>query len=149
MLISFRVDWFDLPEVQGTLFSSTTQGTNSSVHCFLYGPTLTSVLSRFSCVQLFATPWTAACQASLSMGFSRQEYWSGLPCPSPGDIPNPGNEPVTLKSALAGRIFITSATWEPQLSHQYRTTGKTIALTTRNLISKVISLLFKHCLGLS
>ena len=47
----------------------------------------------FSCVQLFVTPWTVACQAPLSMGFSRQEYWSGLTFPSPGDLPNPGNEP--------------------------------------------------------
>ena len=44
-------------------------------------------------VQLFATPWTVACQAPLSMGFSRQEYWSGLPLPSPGDLSNPGIEP--------------------------------------------------------
>ena len=48
-----------------------------------------------SCVQLFATPWTVAYQASLSMGFSRQEYWSGLPFPSPGDLPNPGTKPGT------------------------------------------------------
>ena len=48
------------------------------------------LLSR---VQLFATPWTVAYQAPLSMGFSRQEYWSGLPFPSPGDLPNPGIEP--------------------------------------------------------
>ena len=47
------------------------------------------------------------------MGFSRQEYWSGLPCPPPGDLPNPGIEPVSLTSpALAGRFFTTSATWE-------------------------------------
>ena len=44
----------------------------------------------FSRVQLFTTPWTVAHQAPLSMGFSRQEYWSGLPCPPPGDLPNPG-----------------------------------------------------------
>ena len=44
-------------------------------------------------VQLFATPWTVACQSPLSMGFSRQAYWSGLPFPSPGDLPNPGIEP--------------------------------------------------------
>ena len=43
--------------------------------------------------QLFETPWTVACQAPLSVGFSRQEYWSGLPFPSPGDLPNPGIEP--------------------------------------------------------
>ena len=46
-----------------------------------------------SCVQLFAAPWTVTHQASLSMGFSRQEYWSGLPFPSPGDLPHPGVEP--------------------------------------------------------
>ena len=52
-------------------------------------------LSRFSRVQLFATPWTVACQAPLSMGFSRQEYWSGLPFPSPGDLPDPGIKPAS------------------------------------------------------
>ena len=51
------------------------------------------MLSRFSLVQLFATLWTVACQAPLSMGFSRQEYWSGLSCPPPGDLPNSGIEP--------------------------------------------------------
>ena len=50
-------------------------------------------LSHFSCVQLCATLWTVACQASLSMRFSRQEYMSGLPFPSPGDLPDPGIEP--------------------------------------------------------
>ena len=54
-----------------------------------------------SCVLLFATPWTVACQAPLSMGFSRQEYWSGLPCPSWEDLPDPGIEPrsPTLQTA--------------------------------------------------
>ena len=47
----------------------------------------------FSLVRLFVTPWTVAHQAPLSMGFSRQEYWSGLPFPSPGDLPNPGIKP--------------------------------------------------------
>ena len=47
----------------------------------------------FSRVQLFATPWPVAHQAPLSMGFSRQEYWSGLPFPPPGDLPDPGIEP--------------------------------------------------------
>ena len=46
-----------------------------------------------SCVRLFATPWTVVYQTSLSMGFSRQEYWSGLPFPSPGDLLDPGIEP--------------------------------------------------------
>ena len=52
--------------------------------------------SHFSLVRLFATQWTVACQASLSMGFSRQEYWSGLPFPTPGDLPKPGIEPLSL-----------------------------------------------------
>ena len=51
-----------------------------------------SEVKSLSCVQLFATPWTVAYQAPPSMGFSRQEYWSGLPFPSPGDIPDPGIE---------------------------------------------------------
>ena len=49
--------------------------------------------SQFSHVQLFVYLWTVACQAPLSMGFSRQEYWSGLTFPSPGDLPNPEIEP--------------------------------------------------------
>ena len=56
-------------------------------------------------VRLFATPWTIPCQAPLSMGFSRQEYWSGLPLPSPGYLPYPGIEPVS--PALAGGFSIT------------------------------------------
>ena len=51
-----------------------------------------------SCVQFFETLWTIACQAPLSMGFFRQEYWSGLPFPFPGDLPDPGIEPVSLTS---------------------------------------------------
>ena len=50
----------------------------------------------FSCVQLFETPWTAACQAPLSVEFSRQEYWSGQPFPSPGDLPDPEIESRSL-----------------------------------------------------
>ena len=74
------------------------------------------VLNCFSHTPLFATPWTVAHQAPLSMGFSRQEYWSWLPCPSPGELPNLGMEPVSLLSPLsAGRFFTTSATWEAQL----------------------------------
>ena len=63
-------------------------------------------------MQLFVTLWTVARQASLSMRFSRQEYWSGLPFPPPWDLPNPGIEPVSLVSlALVGRFLTTSATW--------------------------------------
>ena len=71
------------------------------------------MLSHFSRVLLFAAPWDVACPAPLSMGFSRQEYWSGLPYSSPGDIPNPGTEPMSLTSTtLAGVLFSTSAIWE-------------------------------------
>ena len=63
------------------------------------------VLSR---VQLFATPQIVACQAPLSMGFSRQEYWSGLPFPTPGDLPDPGIESESpVPRALAGGFFTT------------------------------------------
>ena len=62
------------------------------------------MLSHFSCVQLFVTPWTVACQAPLSMGFFRQEYGSGLPCPLL-DLPDPGIEPSSLYSlALAAAV---------------------------------------------
>ena len=71
------------------------------------------MVSHLSRVQLFATPWTVASQAPLSMGFSRQESWSGLPCLPPGDLPDPGTEPASLTSpALAGGFSTTSTTWE-------------------------------------
>ena len=57
------------------------------------------------------TAWTVARQAPPSMEFSRQEHWSGLPFPPPGDLPNPGIEPASLMS-LTGKFFTTSATWE-------------------------------------
>ena len=67
----------------------------------------------FSCDQLFATLWSTAHQDPLSMGFSRQEHWSGLPCSPPGDLPDQGIEPASLmSSALAGGFFTTSTTWE-------------------------------------
>jgi len=71
---------------------------------------LACVLSRFSHDWLFMTLWTVDHQAPLSMGFSRQQYWNGLPCPPPRDLPDPGIEPLSLMSpALAGRFFTTSA----------------------------------------
>ena len=71
------------------------------------------VLSYFSWVRLLTTLFTLACQATLSRIFSRQEYWSGVPCPPLGDFPNPGIEPMSFMSpALAGGSFTASATWE-------------------------------------
>ena len=67
----------------------------------------------FSLVWLSVTLWTVAHQAPLSMGFSRQEYWSGLPYPPPGDLPNPRIKLMALTlPALAGGFFTTTATWE-------------------------------------
>ena len=69
-------------------------------------------------VLLFTTPWTVACQAPLSLEFSRQEYWSGLPFPTPGDLPNPGIEHASLVSpALAGGFFTTVPPGKPQENH--------------------------------
>ena len=87
----------------------------------LYSFLLKYVYSRkyvLRCIQFFATPWTVAHQAPLSMGFSQQEFWSELPFPPPGDLPDPG---ITLQSlaspVLAGWFFFfftTSTTWEAQ-----------------------------------
>ena len=74
------------------------------------------LLIHFSCVWLFAILQTVAHQAPLSIGFSSQEFWNGLPCPPPGDLPNPGPEPTSLMSSiLAGRFFTTSTNWEAPL----------------------------------
>ena len=84
-----------------SLFSSLLKHTHTHTHTHEYS---------LSHVQLFATPWTVACQAPLSPGFPRQEYWSGLPFTSPEDLLNPGIEPGA--PALAGRFFTIWATGE-------------------------------------
>ena len=71
------------------------------------------MLSCFSHVQLFVTLRTAAHQAPLSMGFSKHEYWSGLPFLSPGELPNPGTKPES--PALAGRFFTAKPPGKPKL----------------------------------
>ena len=82
------------------------------------------MLSRFGRVRLFVTPGTVAHQAPLSVGFSRQEYWSGLPCPPPGDLPDPGTEPM---SSLAPALQVDSlllSHWEsPTLVHRLQQTA--------------------------
>ena len=75
-------------------------------------------------VWLFATLWTVAHQASLPMGFSKQEYWSRLPFPPPGDLPDPGVEPTSL--ALAGEFFITEPLGYLHLEGTYLNIIKTI-----------------------
>ena len=119
-------------------------------------------MKSLSRVRLYATSWTVACQAPPSMGFSRQEYWSGLPFPSPRDLPDPGNEPrfpplradsllseppgkpynnLKKKSSKAS-ILWHSAFFMAQLSYPYTTTGKIIAVTIWTFAGKVMSLLF-------
>ena len=79
--------------------------------------TVVVVVYSLNRVWFFVTPWTVAHQAPLSMGFSRQEYWSGLPFPSPGDISDPRTEPVS--PGLAGRFFTTEPPGKPRLKQCY------------------------------
>ena len=75
-----------------------------------------AVLSRLHVSDSFVSPWTVTTQTPVFVGVSRQECWSGLPRPPPGDLPDPGTEPASLMSpALAGGFFTTSATWEPHV----------------------------------
>ena len=77
-------------------------------------PGVFCMLSHFSCVRLFATLWTVAHQAPLSMGFSRQEYWWGLPVPSPGNLLNPGIKPVSpVSPTVAGGFFTAEPPGKP------------------------------------
>ena len=77
------------------------------------------MLSRLSRVQLFLTPWTVALQAPLSMRFSRQEYWSGLPCPLPGDLPDPGIQPTSpAAAALLVNSLLLSHLGSPQVIYK-------------------------------
>ena len=82
-----------------------------------------------SCIWLFAAPWTVACQAPLSVELSRQEYWRGLPCPPPGDLPNPEIKPASLASpALAGRFLTTRTIWETLLRNAVLVNSATFLL---------------------
>ena len=98
-LISLRMDWLDLLAVQGTL-KHLLQNESQTIKKMAIGTYISIItlnvkvkVKSLSCVQLFATLWTVVYEASPSMGFSRQEYCSGLPFPSPGDLPDPGVEP--------------------------------------------------------
>ena len=87
------------------------------------------VLSHFSGWQL-CDPMDLARQAPLSMGFSRQEYWSGLPCPPPGDLPSPRMEPESISSlALATSLPTSSATWRSPHGGQTRSQGREVLAT--------------------
>ena len=118
------------------------------------------VLSHFSHAWLFATPWTVAPQALLSMGFSRQEYWSGVPFPSPGDLPDPGIEPRspaleadTLTSEPPGKRCANGkciqkgrrVSWAPKpVTVQHELSQSPVFMWERE-INRYLS----HCLGLN
>ena len=97
-----------------------------------------------SCVRLFATPWTAAYQAPPSMEFSRQEYWSGLLFPSPGDLPNPGIEPGsptlqadTLLSEPPGKpllVKMTGLEFTPPLKNRANSSALHELIITENIV---------------
>ena len=87
------------------------QLTFSRCLCFSFYLGNVVVVQSLSHILLFAIPWTVACQAPLSMGFPRQEYWSGLSFPSPGDLPNSGIEPAS--PGLAGGFFTTEPPGKP------------------------------------
>ena len=99
------------------IFSSTpNQLTKSFFHILICVPSMCVCSVAQSCLDSFATQWTVACQAPLNMEFPRQEYWSGLPFPPPGDLHNPGIEPVPLvPPALAGGFFTTEPLGKPLL----------------------------------
>ena len=126
-LISFRIDWFALLAVQGTLKSLLQHFSSlkaSALWCLAF---FVVQLSRLymttgktnggsglvtkSC-PTFAAPWTVACQAPLSMRFSRQKYWSGLPFPSPEDLPYPGVKPGS--PSLQADSLLTELQGKPQ-----------------------------------
>ena len=145
------MDWLDLLAVQGTL-KSLLQHHSSKASilwrsaCFmvqLSHPYMKVKVELLSRVQLLATPWSVARQAPLSMGSSGQEHWSGLPFPSPGDLPNPGIEPWSpalqadsLPSELPGKST-------------YTTTRKTIVLTRRTFVDKGWQKTIAHTLSSS
>ena len=104
---SKMVNWRLCSAVKSTDFEARLSGSQSQVwNAPAVQPcTCACTLCCFSSVQLFATPRTVACQAPLSMGLLRQEYWSGFPCPSPGDLPNPGIEPVSQVSCIGRPVL--------------------------------------------
>ena len=106
-----RCSWSKSP-ISGTFLGSASSPIAQFLFVFTFIYSRVCLLSHFSHVWLFVTLWSVVYQAPLSMGFSRQEDWSGLPCPPPRDRPNTGIEPMS--PALAGGFFTTSVTWEAQ-----------------------------------
>ena len=120
-----------------------TQASTYLYYLSTYNTSMLLLLSCFSRIRLCTTPWTAARQAPLSIGFSGQEHWSGLPCPPPGDLPNKGTE--TGSTALQARFFTAeppgkgiNTSMLPNLCHYILNTSKEICNIQflQNLFSK-------------
>ena len=112
-MLKYMVIKVDLIDIHPLSHFLCLQVSLSCVHACVYGCMCVCMLNHFSCVWLCVALWTVAYQAPLSMGFSRQEYWSGFPCPPPRDLLDSGIESTSLRSpALVGRFSTTSITWE-------------------------------------
>ena len=97
------------------------------------------MLSRVSCFSLCVTPWIVTCQAPLSVEFSKQEYWSGLPFPPPGDLPGPGIKPMSLVSpALTDRFFTTNTTFPYTVFEKKNTLLHLIKYQMHRMISMML-----------
>jgi len=91
--------------------------------------TCVHMLSRFGHVRFFANPWTVTCQAPLSMEFSQQEHWNGLPCPPPGDLPDPGIEPMYPASPVLQVDSLPDEPWgSPRKVHALNKIGRSFAI---------------------
>ena len=96
-----------------------------------------------SSVRLFVTLWTVASQAASSMEFSRQEYWTGLPCPPPGNLSDPRMEPTSPSSpTLAGRFPTTSATWGAQTHYIFTPIPLRMFLLDKNILGEITDTIF-------
>ena len=132
---------FHLWSRNSSFYITNIYGVQSPLFIHIISDDSSCVLSHFSHVLLFAIAWTGtwrtgAHQALLSMGFSRQEHWSGLPFPSPGDLPDPRIKPMSLTSpALADGLFTPSTTWEAlilQLKQLIQRSWQTVSESHRN-----------------
>ena len=110
-----KVEKFKFPENRNALLLLLWTHEEFHIRTFKILRKLTHCMCACVLSHVSVTPGTVAHQAPLSMGFSRQEYWSGLPCPPPGDPPHPGMDRVS--PALAAGFFTASATWEAQPTH--------------------------------
>ena len=131
--MGFTIDKFENPclklHIRGSFFASGTEKVPEPDLCTARDPEAMTLRNSFyppcsdqwmqcsaKSLQLYPTlysPMNCTCQAPLSMGFSRQEYWSGLPYPPPGDLPNPGIKPVSLISCIAGGFFTAEPSRKP------------------------------------